>query len=182
MANLDFYVDFNVEVPNMEDEFTREAERRLRELAAEHSDMVGAAVSLESIVEVEAPYLYQVRIVVYKRPEDVAVIEKDAKPMIALHHALDALEEKVRESRERLSQTSDHLPDDIQTVVYELTPEEVYSTYARGEDPEEILRKSRTEIATKLMVDEGLAQDAAYFAADQIQSVAVQRVDEQNES
>ena len=93
MANTDFYVDFNIEVPNIQDEFALVAERQLRSLASEHSDLVGAAVSLESIVKTETPYLYQVRIVVYKRPEDIAVIEKNVEAMIALKDALQSLEE-----------------------------------------------------------------------------------------
>ena len=172
MANTDFYVDFNIEVPNIQDEFALVAEQQLRSLASEHSDLVGAAVSLESIVKTETPYLYQVRIVVYKRPEDIAVIEKNVEAMIALKDALQALEEKIRASREKLRQTDGHRSEEIETVFYDLTPDEVYATYAKNQKPIDVIQKSRTEIASNLMVEEGLTEEAAYFAADQILFVA----------
>lgn len=172
MGSLDFYVDFNIETPNVEDEFSLEAEGKLRELASAHSDLIGASVSLERIVKTETSYLYRVRIVVYKRPEDIAIVKKDSEPMIALRNALDSLEKEIRESREKLAQTDPHREEDVNTVSEELSAEEVYATYAKGQKPEELLRKGRTELASTLMVKEGLNQEAAYFAADQILSVA----------
>jgi len=181
MGSLDFYVDFNVEAPNVSDEFNLEAEQQLRELASQHSDLIGASVSLENIVKTETPYLYQVRIVVYKRPEDIAVIEKDVEPMIALKGALDSLEEKIRASREKLAEANISQGSDVETVSHELTAEEVYATYASDQDPDELLRKGRTEIASKLMVKEGLKQKAAYFAADQILRVAAEETADKQE-
>jgi len=181
MGSLDFYVDFNVEVPNMSDEFTNEAERELRNLASDHSDLIGASVSLESLVKVESPYLYRVRIVVYKRPEDIAVVEKDSEPMTALNNALKALEEKIRASREKLSQRDSHYSEEIDTVFYELSPDEIYATYAKNQKPTDMVGKSRTEIASRLMVEEGLNEEAAYFAADQILYVAQKNTSQEEE-
>lgn len=172
MGSSDFYVDFNIEVDNLGDEFKREAEQRLRELAASHSDLVGAAVSLERIVKAETSFLYQVRIVVYKRPQDIAVIKKESDPMTTLRDALDTLEETVRQSREKLSQRDSHVSEQIENIYYGLSAEEVYETYAKDLMPDEILEMGRTEIASVLMVQEGLTEEAAYFAADQILSVA----------
>ena len=67
MGSSDFYVDYNIEVSAMGDEFKRETERRLQELASSHSDMVGAAVALEKTADTQTYDLYRVRIVVYKR-------------------------------------------------------------------------------------------------------------------
>jgi hypothetical protein len=89
MGNMDFYVDFNIDVANIQEEFAIEAEQRIRDLASHHSDIVGAAVSLESIVKTETPYLYRVWIVVYKRPQDIAITEKDSKPVTALKNAVN---------------------------------------------------------------------------------------------
>lgn len=175
MGSLDFYVDFNIEMPNIGPEFTREAEQSLRKLASGHSDLVGASLSLEKIVATESSYLHQVRIVVYKRPEDIAVVEKDSDPMTALRNALNALEEKVRESREKLAQVDPHRMGDTQTVSNELSAEEVYATYAGDDKPEELIDKGRTKIASKLMVEDGLNQQAAYIAADQILRVAQEK-------
>ena len=175
MGSADFYIDFNIEVSNMGEEFNREAERQLRELASSHSDLVGAAVSLERIVKSETSHLYQVRIVVYKRPQDIAVIKQDSDPMATLRDALDALEEKVRDSREKLAQRETRNLDQIESIYYERTAEEVYAAYAEQWEPEEVLSMDRTEIASRLMVEEGLTEDAAYFAADQILRVAEER-------
>ncbi|MGD8404269.1 MAG: hypothetical protein PVJ21_11450 [Anaerolineales bacterium] len=181
MGSLDFHVDFNIEAGDIRDEFNLEAEQALRELASHHSDLTGASVSLENIVKTESPYLYQVRIVVYKRPEDIAVVEKGVEPIIALKGALDALEEKVRASRERLAQRESRRAGSNDAVSQELTAEEVYATYAKDQDPQEYLSKSRTEIASELMVEEGLKQETAYFAADQILRVAQENANEQSE-
>lgn len=180
MGSSDFYVDFNIEVPHVQKEFAREAEQQLRSLTADHSDIVGAAVSLESIVKTETQYLYQVRIVVYKRPEDIAIIEKDSEPMIALKNALEALEGKVRASREKLSQDDSHRDEEIEKVYYDLSADEVYATYAKNQKPAEVINKDRDEIASELMVEQGLTEDAAYFAADQILFIAQKNTGEGN--
>jgi hypothetical protein len=181
MGSTDFYVDFNIEVPNMQEEFTLEAERELRSLASEHSDIVGAAIALESIVKAETQYLYQVRIVVYKRPEDIVIIEKDSEPMIALRNALEALGKKVRASREKLRQDDSHRSEQIDTIFYELSADEVYATYAKNQKPKDVIHKDRTEIASELMVEKGLTEEAAYFAADQILFVAQKNTEEGEE-
>ena len=175
MGSADFYVDFNIEVPNMGDEFNREAERQLRELAADHTDLVGAAVALERIVKAETSHLYQVRIVVYKRPQDIAVIKQDSDPMATLRDALEALEEMIRESREKLDERETRNQGTTEAIYYERTANEVYAAYAEQWDPEEIVDMDRTEIASRLMVEEGLTEEAAYFAADQILQIAEER-------
>jgi ribosome-associated translation inhibitor RaiA len=168
MGSSDFYVDFNIEVSDVGDEFNRETEKRLRELASSDSDIIGAAVALEKIADTQTYDVYRVRIVVYKRPQDLAVTKQDSDPMVALRDALDTLEEQVRESREKLAQGNTHRDSQIQSVYYDLSAEEIYATYAKNWEPDEILEMDRTEIITHLMVEEGLTQDAADFAADQI--------------
>lgn len=177
MGNLDFYVEFNIEVPNIGDEFKVEAERRLWELTEGRSDITGASVALESIVKAQTPYRYQVRIILYKRPKNIAMIKKDSEPMTALGNALDALERKVYETREKLDTTQFKQAQDTENIVYELSADEVYATYARDADPSELINEGRTKLASKLMVEEGLSQDAAYYAADQIMRVAVENIE-----
>jgi hypothetical protein len=169
---MDFYVDFNIEVPNIGEEFAQEAEQHIRKLAADHSDIVGAAVSLENLVKDETSHLFQVRIVLYKRPEAVVVIQKDSEPMLTLRSTLEVLEKIVRASREKLAQVDSHQSEDIDRIYFELSADEVYATYAKNRKPADVVQKSRTEIASELMVEEGLTEEAAYFAADQILRVA----------
>ena len=172
MGSSDFYIDYNIEVPTVSDEFHRETEQRLRELAASHTDMIGAAVALEKTVDTQSYDVYRVRIVVYKRPQDIVVAKQDSNPMVALREALDALEEQVRASREKLAQKDPHRDSQIQSTYYDLSAEEIYATYVKDWQPDEILEMDRTEIVSHLMVEEGLTQDAADFAADQILRVA----------
>jgi ribosome-associated translation inhibitor RaiA len=172
MGSSDFYVDYNIEVWNVGDEFKREIEQRLRELASDHSDMTGAAVAVEKTADTESYDIYRVRILVYKRPQDIVVTKQEPDPMVALREALDVLEEQVRESREKLGQPDTHRDSQIETVYYDLSADEIYATYAKGWQPEEVLQMDHTEIASRLMVEQGLTQDAADFAADQILLVA----------
>jgi len=172
MGSSDFYIDYNIEVSDVGDEFKRETEQRLRELASSHSDMIGAAVSLEKIADTQTYDVYRVRIVVHKRPQDIAVTKQDSDPMVTLRDALDVLEEQVRASREKLAQQDPHRDSQIESVYYDLSAEEIYATYAKGWQPEDVLRMDHTEIASRLMVEQGPTQDAADFAADQILLVA----------
>ena len=96
MGSSDFYIDYNLEVSETTDEFKRETEQRLRELANSHSDIVGAAVALEKTVDTQSYDLYRVRIVLYKRAKDIVVDKEDADPMVTLREALQTLEEQVR--------------------------------------------------------------------------------------
>jgi ribosome-associated translation inhibitor RaiA len=174
MGSSDFYIDYNIEVSDVGDEFKRETEQRLRELASDHSDMIGAAVALERAADTQTYDLYRVRIVVYKRPQNIVVTKQDQDPMVTLKDALDALEAQVRSSREKLAEREPHRDSQIQSVYYDLSAEEIYATYARSWGPDEVLEMDRTEIVRHLMVEEGLTQDAADFAADQILRFAEQ--------
>ena len=177
MGSSDFYIDYNIEVSEVGSEFNRETEQRLRELAASHSDMVGAAVAVEKAADTQSYDLYRVRIVVYKRPQDIAVTKQDEDPMVTLREALDALEEQVRESREKLAEKAPHRDSQIESVYYDLSADEIYATYAKGWQPDEIVEMGHEEIARLLMVEQGLNQDAADFAADQILLVAERIID-----
>lgn len=177
MGSSDFYIDYNIEVPEAGDEFKRETEQRLRELAGTHTDMVGAAVALEKTVDTQSYDVYRVRIVVYMRPQDVAVSKEEADPMVALREALDTLESQIRTAREKLAQKDTHRDTQIETVYYDLTADEIYATYAKGWQPEDVLQMDHTQIASRLMLEHGLTQDAADFAADQILLVAETRND-----
>ena len=172
MGSSDFYIDYNIEVSNVGDEFKRETDQRLRELASSHSDLIGAAVALEKTVDTQSYDLYRVRILVYKRPQDIVVTKEDEDPILTLREALDTLEEEVRASREKLAERDHHRDAQIESVYYDLSAEEIYAAYAKGWGPDEILEMDRTEIIRHLMAEEGMTQDAADFAADQILRVA----------
>ena len=180
MGNSDFYIDYNIDVTEAGEEFKRETELRLRDLAADNSDIVGAAVALEKTVDTTSYDLYRVRIVLYMRPQDVVVTKEDEEPMLTLRKVLDTLERQVRESREKLAQKDTHRDTQIETVFYDLTADEIYATYAKGWQPEEVVEMDHTDIARRLVLEHGLTQDAADFAADQILLVAA-RIDDREQ-
>ncbi len=66
--------------------------------------MVGAAVAVTAPGRGAEPFLYQARVVVYARPEDIAAVKQDDTIRAALHEALSAVERQVHEKRERLGQ------------------------------------------------------------------------------
>ena len=179
MGSSDFYIDYNIEVAGTGDAFKRETGQRLQELASTHADMVGAAVSLEKVADTTTYDVHRVRIVVYMRPKDTAVAKQDADAMVALRDALDTLEKQIREARNKLAQRNTHRDSQIETVYYDLSADEIYATYAKGWQPEEILGMDHTQIASRLMVEHGLTRDAADFAADQILLVAERNNDQE---
>ncbi len=167
----EFHIDFNIETPEAIDEsILDEADRRLRALTENKTDLVGAAVSLEGIGKGEHSFLYQARIVAYMRPKQIASVAKNENPRFAIKDALSDLERKIEEYRTRLKETWQRT--DIQTdiSVYDLSAKEVFNTYFddQEDDPEELLSQGRDKIASQLIANEQLDQDTAYFAADRI--------------
>jgi len=102
---VEFSFEFYNEVPHLEHregELRAEAEGRLRELAADHTDIIGASVAVEELTGEATPHRYQVRVVAYMRPDNVAAVEKGETIEAALNGALAAVERQVREYRNKL--------------------------------------------------------------------------------
>jgi ribosome-associated translation inhibitor RaiA len=104
MTQSDFYVDFNSEVPNFDEALQQEVDQRLRELAEERNDIVGAAVAVTQPAKANSPFVYQARIVIYKRPEDLAAVKQADSINGAIKDALEAIERQVREQRKKLDE------------------------------------------------------------------------------
>lgn len=102
MGDLDLHFEINKEVPHLSDQAITQAETRLRDLAEGKKDIVGAAIAVEPVAKGESPYLYQARVVVYARPENVAAVEKAEAPEIALKQAVDAAVRQIRARRDKL--------------------------------------------------------------------------------
>ncbi len=102
----DFNFEFYAGVPHVGVDLQDEAERRLRDLAAGHSDITGASVAVEEQARGEdLPHFYRVRVVAYTRPNNVVAVEKGETIETGLRGALDAVERQVREKREKLSES-----------------------------------------------------------------------------
>ncbi|MFW6068032.1 MAG: HPF/RaiA family ribosome-associated protein [Chloroflexota bacterium] len=106
MDKLEFTIEFNSDLVNKtyEAELMEEAESRLRALAAGHSDITGAAVTIRRPAKKETPPLHEATVVTYVRPENVVGKEKQESPQGALKGALDAVERQVRKKRDKLGE------------------------------------------------------------------------------
>jgi ribosome-associated translation inhibitor RaiA len=100
----EFTLEFRVESESVEPEnaMRREADTQLRELTYDHNDIVGAAVAVEELTGSETPHMYEARVVVYMRPNNLTVVEKAPESLQALQDALSTMERRVREERARL--------------------------------------------------------------------------------
>lgn len=178
MTLLDFTFEFTNEVehlaPQVETDIRLEAEERLRALGEGHSDVIGAAVSLESLTKAdETPHIYRARAVVYSRPEHLAGVAKEGDPVTAMKAALESVERQIRDRRARLADRTQKLAAaEAETILYELSSQEIYQAFTRDSLPDVWLERSRDEIASEPMVEHGLNQEDAYYAADQILAYA----------
>jgi ribosome-associated translation inhibitor RaiA len=142
MEELDFTLELNSEDLNKTAEYDlyTQAEERLRELAANHKDMTGAAINVRRPASGETAFLHEVTVVIYSRPEHIAATEKDSSPAMALKGALDAAERQIRKRREKLKERwkqPGNLPIEQEIVETQLS---------EGEDTEEDLDEVEDEL------------------------------------
>jgi ribosome-associated translation inhibitor RaiA len=176
MSELDFHIDYYIEDIELEDDLLDEIDAELRQMGEDHRDMVGAAVTVEEIAGVEDPFLFQARVVAYVRPKNLNAIEKAGAPDVALKRALDALQRQLQKYRSKLKEPWEHPAQLDNQSVYELTPAEIYASFIEDRTPQEVMDQGRTSIASRLMVEEKLSEEAAYFAADRILEVAEREI------
>jgi ribosome-associated translation inhibitor RaiA len=169
MSKSEFYVDSNIRLPHLKDILESEAESRLREMAEGHKDMVGANVTLEELSHSETPHAYQARITAFIQPEDIVAVELAESPEAALDGALLMLERQIRQRRDKLRQPWENPNNRVRmSNIFDLTPRELFDSYYMDLTPQEVSELDRDAIAGELMTKEGLSQQAAYYAADQI--------------
>lgn len=102
----DFPIEFHVD-PELGDDTEKtlyvEAETELRKLAKNHTDITGAAIDITRPAEDrETAYIYEVNVVIYMRPKNIAAVEKSQDAAGALRGALKAAGRQVRDKREQL--------------------------------------------------------------------------------
>jgi ribosome-associated translation inhibitor RaiA len=125
---MDEFIDFPIEFSNeadfdqkpnseFEERLFAEAETRLRELAKGHTDLTGAYVHFQQPIHGKGTtYLYEARVTVFIRPDDISVTKEHSDPMVALKSTLDVVERLIREERRRLR--------DLQRTPNNMSPEE----------------------------------------------------------
>ena len=97
-------IELDIENPVLKEQLKVEIENRLQALAEGHSDLTGASIALEQPVHGETDYLYQARVVVYTRPENIYASEKKETAEGAMKAAIQAVERQVREKRDKLGE------------------------------------------------------------------------------
>lgn len=105
MASEEFPVEFHSDTDGFTDELQDKTLRRLRELKADHTDLVGAAVTVEDIAKGDEPFRFQFKVVAYMRPDRIVASEKADNVRTAMKGALSALERQVREKRRKLRES-----------------------------------------------------------------------------
>jgi hypothetical protein len=166
MSELDFHVEFNIEVPNFETNLKIESEQRLRVLTENRNDFIGASISVEEIAGIDDSYLYQARIVTYLKPENIAVVVKRETAETALRDALTTIEDRIRADRDKRRNVWQQPKKRSQLSLQELSIEEIHDTYVDDVISKELIDQGRDKIAAKLMLEENLDQNSAYYAAD----------------
>lgn len=103
MEHTDFPIELHTDIEASNMDFYGELDERIRALAEGHTDITGAAASLEKPAQGRATTpLFEASVVVYVRPTNIAATEKADNPMKALQGALSAIERQVREQRGKL--------------------------------------------------------------------------------
>jgi ribosome-associated translation inhibitor RaiA len=107
---LDFTFEFHTDVEHLGDaqkeELRLEAERRLMDLAAGHTDLIGASLALRQLEHDQTPHAYEARVIGFMRSNNLAAVEKAGTAKAAVKGALDELERQIRNKRERLRNRS----------------------------------------------------------------------------
>lgn len=101
MAGDPFPVEFDTQVEELTDELKDWVEGELHELRKDHQDITGASVVADEPAKGETGYLYEARIVLYKRPENLFAREQQDTLEGALKGALAAVERQVRQTRSK---------------------------------------------------------------------------------
>ena len=104
--DFEFYVDIAALTPESINELRAEAESRLRQLAAGHTDMIGATVNMERMASGETPHTYRAQVVAYIRPDNLAGQARGDDLLATLREAIAAVERQVRERRTQFRKRS----------------------------------------------------------------------------
>lgn len=104
MDFVEFPIEFQSSV-TINEALQEEIEKRLLHLSGSHKDMTGAAIAITEPGKADTAFLYQARIVVYTRPNDVVAVKQSDTVEGALKGAVEAVERQIREQRDKLRET-----------------------------------------------------------------------------
>lgn len=101
---MELPIEFNVEIPKLEDDYRQMIENTLLVLNKGHRDITGASMTISQPAHGETPYLYRVGLVVYMRPTNIYADEKNDTLEGAIKGVTEAITQQIRERREKLGE------------------------------------------------------------------------------
>ena len=96
-----FTIEYHTETFEFTNGLKAKLEKRLEKLAGRHRDITGASLAVHTVSGANRHHEYKVRLVLYRKPDNIAAVRKADTVSNALLDALDAVERQVREQRER---------------------------------------------------------------------------------
>jgi ribosome-associated translation inhibitor RaiA len=102
LPEFPFDFEFYNETDLPDPEFYELAYDQITEIAEGHNDIVGASISMKELSSGETPHVYQARVVLYVRPNNISATEEKQSAIDSLKNALDSAIKQVRKQREKL--------------------------------------------------------------------------------
>ncbi len=99
-------IEYYSETVDFTDAQKAKIERRLQKLSGGHRDIAGAFVAVHVVSGANRHQEYRARVVLYRRPSNVAASSTAGSISLAVQDALDAVARMTREQRERMRERS----------------------------------------------------------------------------
>jgi ribosomal subunit interface protein len=96
-----FAIDFQSDTERFSQRMQDKVSQRLSKLAHGHTDLTGAAVHVHTASGDSQPEQFRVRVVLFRRPNNIAGERTDERVSAALDGALSAVTKQVRKERDR---------------------------------------------------------------------------------
>lgn len=94
-------IEYHSDTPEFDDELKAKVEKRLAKLTKRNRDITGVSLAVHTASGDTQPKDYRVRMVVYRKPDNVAATGSSSTVAQAVADALGAVERQVRELREQ---------------------------------------------------------------------------------
>jgi ribosomal subunit interface protein len=113
-GNMDFPIEFTSDLDSKEAEYHlyERIEQKFEEFSKGHRDITSASVIIEKPAQGrETTPIYEAKITVFMRPDNIAAVKTHETSEGALRAALDAIERQIRKKRDRLNDNRGSLDD-----------------------------------------------------------------------
>lgn len=94
-------IEYHSDTPAFTDALKARLEKHLRKLMRGNRDITSASVGVQTDSGDTRPRAYRIRIVLYKKPANIAVVEQGETVAGTLTEAVETLKRLVREQRDR---------------------------------------------------------------------------------